>query len=103
MTCLCFQEKLSLEQRLKELTDKHKEELQCVQSLLDDSSTTCDQLRHQLLEASTIEETLKKQLTGQQNDYVKEIEKLKKAIGMFQMLVSETCSTYYNYYILSVK
>ena len=65
------------------MKDKHKEELQCVQSLLDDSCTTCDQLRNQLLESSSVEETLRKQLTSQQNDYVKEIVKLKKALGMF--------------------
>jgi antitoxin component HigA of HigAB toxin-antitoxin module len=67
---------------------KNKEELQCVQTLLDDSNKTCEELRNKLQEASVAEETMKKQLSEQQTLYVKEIEKLKKALGIVLKITS---------------
>lgn len=69
-----------------------KEELQCVRSLLDDSRKTCDQLRSKLQDASTAEETTKKQLCEQQSLCVQEIEKLKKALGIVLLNIIK-CST----------
>jgi DNA anti-recombination protein RmuC len=83
---ICSQEKLGFEKRLNEMKRKNKEELQCVQSMLDDSVKTCEQLRKSLQEASSAEEAVKEQLSEQQNLYEKEIEKLKKALGILNII-----------------
>lgn len=68
------------------MKDENKEELQCIQSLLDNSNQKCDQFRIQLQEASTAEEMMKKQAREQQDLYAKEIENLKKTLGTVFML-----------------
>ena len=86
MKLICFQEKLACEKRLNEVRSKSKEELECVQSLLEDSNKTCEQLRKSLQEASIAKETIKVQLSEQQNLHKKETERLKAALGNLNVI-----------------
>lgn len=79
---MSFKEKLEFEKCLNEVKYTNKEELASVQSMLDHSNKTCDELRSKLHEATSALEAMKKQLREQQDLYGKEIKQLKKDLGI---------------------
>ncbi|XP_028405627.1 intracellular protein transport protein USO1-like [Dendronephthya gigantea] len=74
-------ERDDFEKCIKEVKNKGQEELRCVQILLDDSNKVCDQLRNELRKAFAVEETMKKQLSEQENLFVRKIKKIEQDLA----------------------